>query len=180
MAAPRTWSLPGLALLAAVGLSCGYAVERAPSSLSADAPRLSIRTLDNQSSEPGLDRLVSEALRREWMRRGRVKLVGDPARADWVISGRVLPLRIHTRTMSSVVLALEQTVTMRVELELITRSAAGPSRHRLPSRLLGESEIYFASADLEATRKNRVEALRRVAELVAERAVDAVNSEDWP
>lgn len=180
MAALRTWSLAGLALLATAGFACGYTVDRAPSALSDDAPRLSIRTLDNESSEPGLDRLVSDALRREWMRRGRVRLVGDPARADWVISGRVLPLHIQTRTMSSVVLALEQTVTLRIELEWTTRSAAGSTRQLLPGQLLGESEIYFASADLEATRKNRVEALRRVAGLVAERVVDVVDAEDWP
>ena len=38
-------------------------------------------------------------------------------------------------------------------------------------------EIYFASADLEATRKNRSEAIHRVAGLVAERVVDAVDLE---
>lgn len=177
MAASRIGSLSGLALLVAAALACGYTIERAPSALSPDAPRLSIRTLDNSSVEPGLDRLVSEALRREWSRRGRVRLVSDPAHADWVLSGRVLPLVIQTRTLSSVVLALEQTVTLRVELDLVTPAAAGASRRRLPRQLLGESEIYFASADLEATRKNRQEALRRVAGLVAERVVDAVTDE---
>jgi hypothetical protein len=171
-----------VALLAALALGCGYTVQRAPSALSAEAPRLSIRTLDNDSSEPGLERLVSDALRREWIRRGHFRLVGDPGAADWVVSGRVLPLRIHTRTLSSVVLALEQTVTLRVEVHLTSRGAeaAKPGRQRLPLQLLSESEIYFASADLEVTRKNRREALRRVAGLVAERVVEAVDFEVQP
>jgi hypothetical protein len=175
VAARRTasWLLP----LLAASLACGYTIERASSAVSPDAPRLSIRTLANDSAEPGLERLVSEALRREWSRRGHFRLVGDPEDADWVVSGRVLPLMIQTRTLSSAVLALEQTVTLRVELDVTGRQAGALRAWRLPGPLSTESEIYFASADLEATRKNRTEALRRVAELVAERVADAISVE---
>jgi hypothetical protein len=177
VAAPRTTSW-ALLLLVAASFACGYTVERAASAAAPGAPRLSIRTLRNDSSEPGLERLVSDAMRREWSRRGHFRLVADPEDADWVVSGRVLPLTIQTRTLSSAVLALEQTVTLRVELDLTGRGAGeAPRRRRLPNQLSTESELYFASADLEATRKNRTEALRRVAELVAERVADAVAGE---
>jgi len=167
------------ALAIACLLGCGYTLQHAPGALSDDAPRLTILTLDNDSGEPGLERLVTEALRQESLRRGQYRLVSDASSADWVVSGRVLPLNIVTRTLSSVVLALEQTVTLQVELALAAPTREGrASRPRpLPLRLLGESEIYFASADLEATRKNRTEALRRIAGLIAERVVDTMGIE---
>lgn len=174
------FAVTSLVAAALIG-GCGYTVERTSSAIAADAPRMAIRTLSNDSAEPGLDRMVTEALRREWMRRGQVRLVEDPGGADLVLSGRVLPLQIQTRTLSSVVLALEQTVWLRVELELQSHAGDGTTRARtLPGSLLRESEIFFASADLEASRKNRVEALRRVAGLVAERAADLVATEAVP
>ena len=166
------------ALLVAAVLGCGYTVERASSAASPDAPRLSVRTLDNDSAEPGLERLMSEALRKEWLRRGHFRLVADPQRADFVVEGRVLPLRVRTQTLSSVVLAIEHSVTLRVELAWMASAGELAGRRQLlPTRLLTESEIYLSSADLEASRKNRKEALRRVAGLIAERAADAFASE---
>jgi len=162
-----------------VSAGCGYTIDRAPGAADPAAPSLAIRRLTNDSSEPGIERVVSEALRREWLRRGRFRLVSDPARADWVISGRVLPLLVQTRTLSSVVLSLEQTLVLRVELDLRPmdgESGLGAPR-RLPPQLLRESELYFASADVEAARKNRSEAIHRVAGLVAERVVEAVDIE---
>ena len=161
--------------------SCGYTVERHAGPQDAAAPRLAIVTLDNDSTEPGLERLVSEALRRETLRRGRYRLVEDPASADFVLRGRVLPVERTTQTLSSVVLALEQTVTLALELELEQRGQGAPgasdesgSRVPLPRTTLRESEMFLASADVEAARKNRSEALRRVAGLLAERTHDAL------
>ena len=169
-----------LALLVAAPLGCGYTVERAMSAASPDAPRLLIRTLDNESSEPGLERLMSEALRREWSSRGHFRLVSDRERADFVVGGRVLPLLIRNRTLSSVVLVIEQTVTLRVALDWRKPGGKRSGKQSVPLGLLTESEIYFASADLEASRTNRTEALRRVAGLIAERAADALASEARP
>jgi hypothetical protein len=44
----------------------------------------------------------------------------------------------------------------------------------LGKRSLTESEFYLASADVEAMRKNRQEALRRVAGLLAQRVHDSL------
>lgn len=165
-----------VALLAVLPLGCGYTVERHPGSFGADAPRIAIVTLDNDSSEPGVERLVSEALRRECLRRGRYRLVEDVSEADGVLRGRVLPLAERSQTLSSVVLALEQTVTLSLELELVRPGAAIVG---LKAAQLTESEMFFTSADIEAARKNKTEALRRLSGLLAERALDAVDA-DWP
>lgn len=163
-----------ISVLAGLCLACGYTVERHRGVSDGDAPRIAIATLDNDSSEPGVERLVSEALRRECLRRGRYRLVEDVRDADGVLSGRVLSVVKRTETLSSVVLALEQAVTLSVELQL---RKPGSAPIELPGGLLSESEIFLSSADLEAARKNKTEALRRVSGLIAERAHDAVDVE---
>jgi len=168
-----------LTLVSAVWFGCGYTIDRAPPAVSPDAPRFAIRTLRNDSFEPGVERLVTQALRRQWMDRARFRLVDDPSAAQWVLTGRVLPLATRPRTLSSVVLALEYSVTVQIELGLEGRSPSGGAGkvQKLPAGLLRETEVYFASADLEATRKNRQEALRLIADLIAQRVADVVGDE---
>ena len=179
-AATRSLSTAFCLALTLATVACGYRVARHPGTLAEDAPRMLIRTLDNDSSEPGLERVVSEALRREWLRRGRYRLVSDPARADWVLEGRVLPVQVRTETLSSVVLAVEQTLTLGVELRVERARGGEATPHALPAASLRESEIYFASPDLEVGRKNRDEARRQVAPRIAARAGAAVDQELAP
>jgi hypothetical protein len=70
-----------------------------------------------------------------------------------------------------VVLALEYELTLRVELHA---TRADGSAVDVDSRALNETERYLASADVEAQRKNRDEALRRAASVVASRVYDAL------
>ena len=169
-------------LAAALGLlvsACSYELvrdARAPVARFAGGagPRIAIVTLDNRSREPGLETLVTRTLRREGLRRGAYRLEEDPARADWVVRGRVEPVTTTAPTLSSFVLVLEQSVTVSLSLELEERDG---TRHPLPSDLLRESEVFLASADLEVSRKNRREALRRVAALLSERVYDAIDAE---
>lgn len=171
MAARRRIS-PALALALATWLplatgACGYRLVR-----SEDLPwrRVSVETLDNDSTEPGVELVVSEALRKELLRRGSFRLV-DPGEADVVVGGRVQPVRTRGQSLSSVSLALEYTVTLALDVEL--REPGGEARS-LPAAALSESEIYLASANAEATRKNRQEALRRLSEVLAGRVADAL------
>jgi len=139
---------------------------------------VAVRTLENRSSEPGVELLVTEALRREILRRGALRLVGDPRLADWVVRGHVLPLTTSSKSFSSVQLALEYRVTLAVELEVDRGEELEPIIfHR---RTLEETELYLASADLEAGRKNRKEALRRVSEVLADRVHDALDDRLHP
>jgi len=168
-----------LTLSCAGALACGYTIDRAPPATSPDAPRFAIRTLRNDSFEPGIERVVTNALRRQWAYRARFQLVEDPGDAQWLLTGRVLPLLTRPQTFSSVVLALEYSVTLQVELALERSPQPGAPRkvRPLPAGLLRDTEIYFASADLEATRKNRAEALQMIADLIAQRVADVVGDE---
>ncbi len=133
---------------------------------------VAIETPRNDSYEPGVEFVVADALRREFLRRGGVRLTNDPSRADLVLTGSVPDIETRGQSFSSVVLALEYEVTLTLDLE-----AQRPDGEALPiSRsALRESELYLASADVEATRKNREEALRRLARLLAGRVHDSLS-----
>jgi len=149
---------------------CGYQWVAAGRELPGVAS-VAIRTPVNDSREPGLEYVVADALRRELLRRGGSKLSEDPDAADLVVSGSVRPLQVSARSFSSVVLGYEYEVTLSVDLTARTRDG-----NELPveQQALSESERYLASADVEAQRKNRQEALRRVAQLVAVRFFDSL------
>ncbi len=163
-------NVPAVVLACTLGLSCGYGIVLYGGSLG-DVRSVAIDTPANDSAEPGIEFVVADALRREFLRRHAVRLVEDPGRADLVLSGRVLPIREHGSAFSSVVLSLEYRLTL--ELELRATRADG-SRIAIDRRVQRETETYLASADLEAQRKNRQEALRHVAALLAGRVYDAL------
>ena len=160
--------LLGLAILP---IACSYRLVRHHAGRDVEAT-VSIRTLANDTLEPGLELAVGRALRREFLRGGRMRLVEDAGRADYSISGRVSSLETASRSFSSGVRALEFTVVIRLELDLVSRDGR---RLEVDPFALSESEIYLASADIEVSRKNREEALRRLAGLLASRVYDEVD-----
>jgi outer membrane lipopolysaccharide assembly protein LptE/RlpB len=164
---------PLLALMAALCAGCGYTWQGAASG-GVPLGRIAVRTPENTSSQPGLEFVVADALRREVMRRAGAKLVEDADSADWVVSGRVLPLRIAPASLSPVVLTLEYQLTLEVDLH-----ARAPDGREIKgeSRSLSETERFLSSADVEAQRKNREEALRRVSRVLAARFLDRLDEE---
>ncbi len=145
------------------GAGCGYKFV----DYSEPIPELesvAIRTFANDSYEPGVELVVSDALRREFLRRGAVALVDDAAEADLVVSGVVEPLVTQARSFSSIALALEWEVTL--QLAVFAQRPDG-SRTQLDADATLATERYLASADIEATRKNRDEAIRTMASTLA-------------
>jgi Lipopolysaccharide-assembly len=151
-------------------LACGYSWVGAggPGALG----RVVVQTPHNASAEGGIEWIVADALRREVLRRADARLSEDPDTADWVVSGTVLPIRETPSAFSSVVLALEYELTLSLDLRVRTPSG---EEVVMDPRDLSESERYLASADVEAQRKNRDEALHRVSRLLAERFLDALS-----
>jgi len=149
---------------------CGYSVVRYGSGLG-DVHRIAIRGLTNDSFEPGVEALVSDALAREFAQRGALRLVDDPAAADLVIGGSVASVAIRQRSFSSILFALEYEVRMQLGLAVKRRDG---TEVPIDPNALAESERYLASSDLEVTRTNRQEALRRLAGVLAGRVHDAL------
>jgi hypothetical protein len=159
----------GLAM--AAGLSaCGYQVVHYAEALG-DVRTVAIQGLSNETLEPGIDSVVSDALAREFLRRGALRLVGDPERADLVISGSVARLGVARKSFSSISLALEYELTLVLELHATRRDG---TRVPIDGAALSESERYVASADVEVERTHREEAIRRLAGLLAGRIHDAL------
>ena len=157
-----------LACLALLGAACGYQWAGRPQA-SGPRPRVAIEPLRNDSFEPGVDSVVTDALRREFQRRRGIELVRDPELADLVLAGSVLPIRSRADSVTSVDFAIEYELTMRLDLS-VTRTGEEPVA--LDQRTLQKTEFYFASSDVEVQRKNRQEALRRVASAIAGRVHD--------
>ena len=158
----------GLLLLALQG--CGYSVVRYGSGLG-DVRRVAIVGLTNDSFEPGVEALVSDALAREFAQRGALRLVEDPATADLVIGGSVKSVEIRGRSFSSILFALEYEVRMQLGIAVKRRDG---SEVPIDPNALNEAERYLASSDIEVTRTNRQEALRRLSSVLAGRVHDAL------
>jgi hypothetical protein len=162
--------MTALLLIGLTWISCS--TYRLAGSGAKDPVRIAIVTLENDSVEPGVEVLVTRALRQAFVRRGSARLVSDPGRADFVIRGTVLPLITLSTSFSTVALAIEYTVRMQLDLEIETAQA-----EVVPLQVEGlkESELYLASADVEAARKNRQEALRHIADVLASRVHDSLD-----
>ncbi len=165
----RLTAIFGVLVLAAFG--CGYKLVRYGGKLG-DVRSVAIPTLENDSYEPGLEYMVADALRREFLRRGAVRLTRDSSSADLVIDGAVEEVRTTPRSFSTIVLVLEYEVTMSLDVRAILQDG---SKIPLESRALRETERYLTSADVEVTRKNRDEALRRIADVLAGRIYDGLS-----
>jgi hypothetical protein len=177
-----------LSLISGLILSgCGYrpmiSSSRGPAvSSSAATPieaptRLAVMGIRNDSPEPWLNRVVTDALRREMAARGALVLVEDPYQADLVLRGRVRPLLIESRSFSSFVAALEYSVTIALDLEVVRASG---DIVQLDAAMLTETDIYLASADIETTRTHKLEALRRLSDLLASRIADSIELMERP
>lgn len=153
-------------LALALASGCGY---RLAGSGIGTVDSIAIRTPRNDSFQPGMEYVVADALRQELMRRKGSALVEDPVRADVVVSGRVLPLQTRSQSFSSAILAREQEVTLTLDLEAMRRDG---SSIELSGDTLRESERYLTSPDVQAQHKNRNEALRRLAAVLATRFFD--------
>jgi hypothetical protein len=175
-ASPALRALLLLAALLGGGCFAGYEIVRYENALG-DVRTLAIRGLENESYEPGVEAIVSDALVTEFMRRGALELVDDADAADLVIGGAVADVQIQSRTFSSIQFALEYAVSIRLRLEVSRRDG---TKIELDDRSLQETELYFASADVETMRKNREEAMRRVSVVLAGRVHDSLFERSVP
>jgi hypothetical protein len=167
----RTRPLLAFALAFVLLGGCGYRLVRYGASPDGLAG-VCVQTFENDSLQPGLELLVSEALRKELLRRGGARLESDSEGAELVISGRVRPVVRSGKSFSTTVLALEYSVAVQLDVELRFRDGG---RLRLDPSSLRDSESYLSSADVEVERKNRQESMRRVAQVLAARIWDAID-----
>ena len=139
--------------------------------------RIAVLALRNDSPEPWLDRILTDAMRREIGARSTFDFVNNPNRADIVLRGRIQPVDTQSKSFSRFVAALEYNLTLRLDLEVVLASG---DIVRLDSRMLSESDVYLASSDIEITRTNRLEVLRRLSDVLASRVADSIELIERP
>ena len=122
---------------------------------------------------------LAEVLEESYHEAGAVLFeFGDPGDCMYVVgSGAVEDILIQSRTFSSIQFALEYAVTLKLRLEVKRRDGTTVD---LDDRVLQESDLYFASADIETMRKNREEAVRRVSMIIAGRLHDSLFERSIP
>jgi len=151
-----------LALAPLAGAGCGYRLAGA----SGDPVPVSVGTLTNDTAEPGVELVLGAALRRELERAGGFRLVERAVPAAYAVRGRVTGVETLGRTFTPGVRALEYTLTVHLELAV---TAPGGRPVPLDPFAMRAVDVYFASTDVEIGRKNRDEALRRLAAMLAAR-----------
>ena len=175
---PRLSVVVALALLAG---GCGYRSLVGPGldaeGLAREPVRLTVMALRNDSPEPWLDRIVNDALRREMTTRAGLRVVDDPGGAELVLRGRIRPVNIRSQSFSSFVAALEFSLTLQLDLEIVRGEG---DVVRLDPTMLAATDVYLASADVEVTRTNRLELLRRLSDVLATRVADALELMERP
>lgn len=170
-AAARPASTPRLvstALLGAGLLACfGYVPLGRPPGLG-DARDIEIRMFANRTAEPGVERLLADALQEEFLRRGVLApRYSGGASGALVLDGQIREVRVQPTAFSSVALALEDRLELVIEVA-ITRAGEVV----WASDGLSEGERFPASADPQVYETAKEQALRRIAAGLAARIHD--------
>jgi len=181
---PRPALLLGLFLLFSI-TACGYQSTLGPDptgrspalAVAGDRSSVAVVALRSDSPEPWLDRIVTDALRREMGQRARLRWTDQPDGAELQIRGRIRPLDITSRSFSSFVAALEYSVTLALDLDVRLENG---DVIQLDQNMLSETETYLASPDIEVTRTNRLEALRHISDVLASRIADTIELIERP
>jgi hypothetical protein len=159
-----------LAVALGMGAGCGYTAVRYRDAIPG-VRTLAIAPLENGTYEPGVEAVVLDALRREALERDGLRLIDDTENADLVLEGRVRRLHVQARSFTSVVLSVEYEVSLGLSLVAVRREG---DPIPIDPRAQFERDRYLASADVEAMRKNRREAIHRLAGILAERIYDSL------
>lgn len=158
-----------VAVLTLAAQGCGYRFVDERVVFGPEVRRIEIRAFENESGEPGYERLLADALSEEFARRGALEPVYARDAGELVIAGRIEAVNVQVRSFSSVALAVEDSVELRVDVEVRRRADGGVVWKRDDLRL---TELFLSSPDPNVELSNREQALRRLSALLAERIHD--------
>jgi hypothetical protein len=145
--------------------SCGYRFAGG-GALPQGVDSLFIELLDNKTTEPGVDVLVTYQLKNEFIRKYPGALV-DRGVAAAILSGTVVGVRTETVSRRGVLTALERSVSLTVDLTLKTVTN---KRIWFAKGIKGSDTYSVVSGDKESTEENKRIALRDIAQRIAETA----------
>jgi ABC-type uncharacterized transport system auxiliary subunit len=163
--------IAGLALLL-FGLGCGYRSVGGSRLEAEGIEQIEIKFFENESAQPGFELMLAEALVEEFERRGQLTpLYGRRAgRADLVLAGAIRSVDVRPAAFSSVGLALENEIQVRLRVKLSRRGGDLIWEYER----FGLEERFRSSADASVRDSNREQALRKLASDAAGRIHDAI------
>lgn len=159
------WLLP--LLMATLVSACGYQVTGLkPTHLPEHIRSLAIPVFENTSTEPVLQRSLTEALRRAFIHDGRLQLAGEK-RADLVMKGTLTRYSIRAVAFNANDIATEYWVYLNVTVK-VTERVAGTVH--LDQKLRTRWD-YRASSSVTSSEVSRQEALSQAYRDLSERLV---------
>jgi outer membrane lipopolysaccharide assembly protein LptE/RlpB len=155
-----------LCLLAVVLAGCGYQLSGQAGTVPGDLRRLSVPMFTNATSVPGLEHLVTRAVRTQLQRDGRVRL-GTDASATAQLRGDVMRYGLSLLATDRNDFALEY----RVEVEVHVIVEDLQRRQTLLDQRLAVDVDYVVSSQMVSTDIARERALQALAREAGERVV---------
>lgn len=151
-------------LLVATATSCGYHRVRQGMNLPADVRKVAIPVFRNDTVEAGVEVLVTDALREQFVRSGFVRLT-DVEAADAVVVGTIQKFSVKAISFAQGDFAVEYRATIRMKIKLVAHSGEVLWEDRNVSRY----DTYRVATDIfdsEAARSQAIE--RMVRDLTAD------------
>jgi outer membrane lipopolysaccharide assembly protein LptE/RlpB len=155
-----------LCLLAVVLAGCGYQLSGQAGTIPGNLQHLSVPMFTNATSVPGLEHLVTRAVRKRLQRDGRVRL-GAEASATTQLRGDVMSYGLTLLATDRNDFALEY----RIEVEVHVIVEDLQQRQTLLDQRLAVNIDYVVSSQMVSTDIARERALQAVAREAGERVV---------
>ena len=146
--------------------SCGYHLSGYGSSLPPNIRTISIPVFKNSSSEPNIQREVTEAVRRAFTSDGRLK-VADAKKADWIMRGTLTDYQLRAVAFNSEDSAEEYIVRLGVQIT---------AYNRIKKKIIFEQKFttqwnYRATSSVVGSQLEKFSALREAYDDLADRLV---------
>lgn len=179
---------------------CGYSFQGSGSVLPQDVTKVSVPLVENNSTEPGLAPIVTEALRERFERFGVLTVVDDRKDADAVLIAKVVSVRRETSAVTSndeTALRYDTVMTLAAELRRVSGPLLWQNNRMVVSKSFGteSSAVVTSSADFaggglagsdlaaldvrEISRGQEQEALGQLAEEVAKQVYNQAVAPDF-
>lgn len=143
--------------------SCGYRFAGGEG-LPQGVERLYIQLLENKTTEPGIDIVITNELKNEFIQKYRGVLVEKEV-AEAILSGAVVGIQTQTVSRRGALRALERSVDMSIDLTLINSDG---QRIWFAKGITRSDTYSVVSGDKETTERNKRNALKDLAERIAE------------
>jgi hypothetical protein len=156
-------------LLSLICCGCGYRHWDESRVFGDEVRHIEIRMFENRSSEPGLERMLADALQEEFARRGALRPTWKSGSGELVLQGMIRDVQVNAVALSSVGMTLEEQISVRLDVSVLRSSDTEPVYGR---RGLQVSERFTPSSDPQVYQTSKEEALRRITAEVAARIHD--------